>query len=232
MTFALARRVVAMVVGIGLALAIFRQCRKPSGWLGRRLAQAMNVGHSGLTAWGLEHISIAPHARILDVGCGGGRTIQRLAAMAPNGHVDGLDYAPASVAVAQATNADLIGSGRVAIQQGTVSHLPFADASFDVVTAVETHYYWPDLANDLREIRRVLAPGGQFLLIAETYKGRAMDWLFWPVMRLLLRAQYLTLDEHRAALTAAGFADVAVQKHGAGWMCAVGSTPVPSSDTA
>ena len=43
---------------------------------------------------------------------------------------------------------------------------------FDLVTAVETHFFWPDLPNDVREVLRVLKPGGTFLLIAEVYRGR------------------------------------------------------------
>jgi len=42
---------------------------------------------------------------------------------------------------------------------------------FDLVTAIETQYYWPDLVNDMREILRVLAPGGTLVIIAESYKN-------------------------------------------------------------
>lgn len=225
MNLVLLRRTITIGLAILAAIALTRQCRKPAGWFGRRLARAMNFGHARLTAWGLTHVTVGPRTRILDIGCGGGRTIQTMAAMATDGHIDGIDYSAASVAVARETNAALIESGRVSIQQGSVSHLPFPDAGFDLITAVETHYYWPDLATDLGEVRRVLAPGGRFLLIAETYRGRPMDWLYWPAMRLMLRARYLTLDEHRAALVAAGFADVQVHSHPSGWMCAVGSQP-------
>jgi len=213
-------------LGIGAVFALSSQCRRPWGWLGRRFAATMNIGHAPLTAWGLGHVTIAPADRILDIGCGGGETMRTMAVEAGAGHVDGVDYSAASVAVARERNAGLINTGRASIQQASVSKLPFADRSFDLVTAVETHYYWPDLASDLREVFRVLSPGGRFVIIAETYKGRRMDWLFRPVMRLLLRATYLSLDEHRAALTAAGFIDVevdALPSHG--WVCAVGTRP-------
>ena len=59
-----------------------------------------------------------------------------------------------------------ISSSRVRIQHASVAALPFPDRSFDVVTVVETHYYWPDLPASLREILRVLEPGGTFALIA------------------------------------------------------------------
>ena len=155
-----------------------------------------------------------------------GQTIRSLAALAIGGRVDGIDYAPASVAVARQHTAELIASGRVAVQHASVSHLPFPDQSFDFVTAVETHFYWPDLVADLREVLRVLKPEGRLIIVAETYKGRRFDWLYRPIMRGLLDANYLTLDQHRALLTEAGFSDIEVHAYrGRGWMCAIGVRP-------
>jgi hypothetical protein len=51
------------------------QSSKPSGWLGRFNLWRMNSSHSNLTDWGLRHISIDTHDTILDIGCGGGRTV-------------------------------------------------------------------------------------------------------------------------------------------------------------
>ena len=85
MTLVLVRRLVTAGLGIGAAIALSQQCRKPTGWFGKRLARAMNLGHAALTTWGLSKITIAPRARILDVGCGGGRTIQQLAQIAKEG---------------------------------------------------------------------------------------------------------------------------------------------------
>src|SRR5262249_25639115 len=132
------RRLVTAGLTIGAAYAVTRQCRKPTGFLGRRLARAMNVSHARVTAWGLRHVSRVPHLRILDVGCGGGQTMRTLASMASKGHVDGVDYSTASVATARDINKDLIQSGRADVQQASVSRLPFADGSFDLVTAAET----------------------------------------------------------------------------------------------
>src|SRR6185437_3298568 len=212
-------------IGVAGALILFvtGQCRKPSSFLGRRLARAMNVGHANLTQWGLSHVEVGRAFTALDVGCGGGRTIETLSAMASEGHVSGVDYSAASVDVARQRNAAAIASGRVDVRQASVSQLPFPNDEFDLVTAVETHYYWPDLPRDLREIMRVLAPGGTLLIIAETYRGRRNDWLYLPVMRLLLRAHYLTPDQHKDVFTEAGYTGVEVfTEKSRGWICVKG----------
>lgn len=57
--------------------------------------------------------------------------------------------------------------------------------TFDLVTAVETQYYWPDLPGDRREILRVLKPGGTLVVIAESCRGGSTEVLQRPVMKLL-----------------------------------------------
>src|SRR2546430_629512 len=145
---------------------VIAQCRKPSGLFGRFVLWDMNRHHSKLTDWGLSHVAIKETDRILDVGCGGGRTINKLAAMASAGKVQGIDYSEDSAAAARRANARLIDIGRVEIQHGSVSQLPFANDEFDLVTAIETHLFWPDLPGDFREIFRVLKSGGALLIVA------------------------------------------------------------------
>src|SRR5574342_301519 len=100
----LLRQVITPAVAVAAALVLARQCRKPAWLPGRLVVQNMNARHSGVTDWGLGHVHIEKAFTILDVGCGGGRTVQKLAAAAPDGKVYGLDYAAASVAVARDTN--------------------------------------------------------------------------------------------------------------------------------
>src|SRR6201988_5276438 len=54
------------------------QFSKPTAWLGRYTLWRMTSHHSKLTDWGLKHTSIESHFTILDVGCGGGRTVNKL----------------------------------------------------------------------------------------------------------------------------------------------------------
>jgi 2-polyprenyl-3-methyl-5-hydroxy-6-metoxy-1,4-benzoquinol methylase len=123
----------------GFAFYVLNQVRKPTRWVGRLFLWIMNSSHSGVTDWGLKHVRIEKDFKILDVGCGG-RTIEKLAAVAPEGVVHGMDYANGSVAASRAKNTKLIKEGRVAIQQASVSQLPFAENTCNLVTAVETQY--------------------------------------------------------------------------------------------
>lgn len=105
------------------------------------------------------------------MGCGGGKTVQKLAHLAPDGRVFGIDNSEKSVQVSKKINHQLIQEGRVEIRQSPVSQLPFSDNTFNLVTAVETHYFWPHPVNDMHEILRVLKPGGNLLITGEVYKG-------------------------------------------------------------
>jgi SAM-dependent methyltransferase len=200
------------------------QCQKPVGWLGRLILRNMNARHSGVTDWGLAHISVEKHFTILDVGCGGGRTVSKLAVLATEGKVFGVDYSADSVAVASKTNREWIESGRVEIREGSVSQLPFATGTFDLVVAVETHFWWPDLPGDFRETLRVLKPGGELGLIAEVYKGASTT-------TAKLVEQYsaktgmklLSPEEHRELLANAGYSNVEIATEpGKGWIFARG----------
>jgi ubiquinone/menaquinone biosynthesis C-methylase UbiE len=218
-------QILRLMLPILLVVWIFHQVRKPSGWLGRGVVRTMNLSHASLTDWGLQQVTVPKSAAILDVGCGGGGTVRRLAVLAPEGKIVGLDYSAASVAVSRDTNAKEIEAGRVQIERGSVVALPFPDRTFDVVTAVETHYYWPNLPANVREILRVLKPGGTFALIAETYRGGPFRLVYGIVMPLL-RASFLSDAEHRDLLTQAGFMDVATKhRSGRNWICATGYRP-------
>ena len=106
-----------------------------------------------------------------------------------------------------------------------MSCLPFPNDKFDLVTAIESHYFWPDLANDMKEILRVLKPGGMLMLLGGEYKGGKYDERNQRWVELGDMA-YHTVDEFGRLFCSAGFTDVQVlEDSDRGWMCGLGSKP-------
>jgi len=194
---------------MGFMEKMIRQCRKPTGLLGRFVGIGMNRGHNKLRRWGLSHISIKPNAYILDVGCGGGRAIHELAQISSKGKVCGIDYSEEMVQLSRKINKKFIDQGHVEIMHSSVSSLLFSDAMFDLVTAFEAYYFWPNLIDDLKEIKRVLKPGGTLLITNEAYKHEKFEkrnskWARWGDMMLH------TPDEYREFLIEAGYMAVEI----------------------
>jgi SAM-dependent methyltransferase len=149
-----------------LLTSIFANCAYPRGAMGRAMLAMMNFGHAPLTNWGLGCIPFQDGWTILDVGCGGGRTLQRLLKRSKGSVVYGVDISDESVAKARKVNAGLL-DARVFVKQGSAAELPYDDRTFDLVTAVETVYFWPTLPQCLLEVKRVLKPGGLFAILIE-----------------------------------------------------------------
>jgi ubiquinone/menaquinone biosynthesis C-methylase UbiE len=155
-----------------------------------------------------------------------------MAAIATRGKVYGVDYSQTSVSESRRTNQQWIQTGRVEILHGSASHLPFADQMFDLATAVETHFYWPNLPADMREVLRVLKPGGALALIAEVYKGGKYDRQVQKFAELMQQMGFvysnLSVDEHRELFVRAGFADIQViEEYDKGWICVIGKNASP-----
>lgn len=144
--------------------------RRPEGEAGRAMLARMNESHARLVDWGLSHIDLHAEDTVLDIGCGGGNTLARMAERVTEGHLVGIDYAETSVEASRAFNAPLIEAGRMEILHGSVEHLPFADEHFDAVVTVESFYFWPNPEECLKEVARVVKKGGMFLLLAEIYE--------------------------------------------------------------
>jgi ubiquinone/menaquinone biosynthesis C-methylase UbiE len=150
--------------------SLMDQYRCPNGVQGRAVAGLMNQGHFALSTWGLKHVKVEPNFIVLDVGCGGGRMISRLARRAFEGKVFGIDYSATMVDYSRKVNRRLIVANLVEIVQGSVEKMGFREEFFDLVTAIETYYFWPDLSQAFREILRVLKGGGYLLMVNEMVK--------------------------------------------------------------
>ena len=147
-------------------MGFFSNMRKPEGKLGNIQLKSMNKERTPVSLWGLKHLNISPDDIVLDIGCGGGMNINRMAQTAKK--VYGVDYSIESVNLSKEVNEDLIREGRVEVHEGDVMDLPFDDDTFDIVTAFETVYFWPDIIKSFGEVKRVLKPGGMFLIGCES----------------------------------------------------------------
>ena len=191
----------------------------PAGDAGRDMILRMNREHGPLRAWGFAHIPVG--RSVLDVGCGAGAALRELSEQYPEAMLTGCDISPLAVETATALNEDLVKSGRMRFLRCGVPDLPFGDGAFDTVFSVESLYFWPDQVAGLREIRRVLAPGGWFMTALEMVGGMMNERQLAIVEHLKMRCP--TQDELRGLMTEAGFADVTVElepEHR--WLCAAG----------
>jgi ubiquinone/menaquinone biosynthesis C-methylase UbiE len=202
---------------MSLLKRVLSQSKKPSGRFGRFLTRGMNFAHSGLTGWGLGFIVIANDIDVLDIGCGGGRTVERLAGIATDGKVVGIDYSPDAVVVARKRNRELINEGRVEIFQETVSSMKFSDGAFGLITAFETHYFWPDFHNDLKEVYRVTKQNGQLLIVGAVYKNKKYARRNQRIVNAI-GMTYLSIEEFREVLEGVGYSEFNVlEEKNKGW---------------
>lgn len=148
-----------------LKLQFFQNAQRPQGFLGWLMLKRMNRHHRRLHRWGLSLISLSPTDTVLDVGCGGGALMSLLLKKVPLGSVEGLD--PSLHSVRMSTKRNRFAGKRSHVTQGDVGALPFGDEIFNVVTAFETVYFWPDLKRSFSGIYRILKPGGRLLLCCE-----------------------------------------------------------------
>lgn len=134
---------------------------------GRAQLRGMNNRYSLLSSWGFSHVFFTRKRLVLDVGCGGGKNLQRILNHSKSINAIGIDISPTSVKTSVRKNRRAIKSGRLQVVQGSVEALPFASNLFDLVTAVESVHYW-EIEKGLSEVYRTLKKGGQFLIVNET----------------------------------------------------------------
>jgi ubiquinone/menaquinone biosynthesis C-methylase UbiE len=123
-------------------------------------------------AWVIDLLHVHPSDKVLEVGFGPGVGIQLLTSSASAGYVAGVDPSKEMVAQATTRNKKAIESGRVDLRRGRVASLPFADDTFDKALAINSMQVWPEAVAGLREMRRVIKPGGEIALGFTPYSGQ------------------------------------------------------------
>lgn len=184
---------------------IFQNFRKPKNSLvGKWIVKGMNRGHNKTSLWCINnYVKPAGNETVLDIGCGGGQNVANFLERT-NGLVCGIDYSPTCVTISKRKNSKAVALGRAQIEEADVAKIPFDDATFDIVTAFETIYFWPDIAENIKEVLRVLKPEGKFFICNEAYRVGGNE--FW-VKNINMRIY--TPEEMVDLLTEAGFVNVA-----------------------
>lgn len=201
------------------------QFKCPKGKDGLTVAKLMNNRHSALTEWGLKKTGIKPNFIVLDVGCGGGETLKKLAQKTPQGRIYGIDHSKDMVNFSKQVNEEAITKEHVFVVEGSVDEMKFSDDFFDLVTGIETYYFWPNLLEAFQEIRRVLKPKGKLVLISEMIKDGSFEIKNAKLIKQT-HVKLVHLKKLQKMLKEQGFIDVKVfRKKNSAWNVVIAQKP-------
>jgi SAM-dependent methyltransferase len=178
---------------------IGRQLGNPQGFVGRAIGRMMRVANDRPTRLVVDVLDARPGEMLLDMGFGPGHAVALLANTARC--VYGIDRSDTMLRQASRLNRRAIGAGRVCLNTGDFSQLPYPDGFFDGIIASNVLYFWKDHGVVLGEIRRVLKPGGR-LCIYVTDAATMQRWRFAGVET----HRHFTADQLTEILVGAGFA--------------------------
>jgi ubiquinone/menaquinone biosynthesis C-methylase UbiE len=147
-----------------LIQALAKQARRPSGFFGKLFGFSMSRINRGANAWTLANLDLAKTDKVLEIGYGPGQAIELLCEQVPQGSISGIDFSETMLRQASVRNRAAIKTGLVKLTLGDAAKLHYPDASFDKVFCVNVVYFWENPEIQLREILRVLRPGGMLAL--------------------------------------------------------------------
>ncbi|MCP4659672.1 MAG: CocE/NonD family hydrolase [bacterium] len=145
------------------------QFGKPAGVLGGLVGRVLAHYNREINLWTIALLEIESDDHVLEIGFGPGMAVQKAAEIAAEGYVAGIDYSEVMVRQARKRNATAIGEGRVELIHGSAMELPYNADSFDKIYAVNSVQVWPDRLVVMKQLRRILKPGG---LVALTLQPR------------------------------------------------------------
>ena len=177
------------------------QCMKPHGEEGIRTIEEMNKNHEQISKFAFECITVNENDKILDIGCGGGVNIEKFLKLTRN-NVDGLDYSEVSVSQTIKRNRESVENNRCEVIHADVRDMPLDDESYDLVSAFETIYFWPDIENTFKEVYRIIKEKGRFM-IAQGTDGNHPDDEKW--LKTVEGMHVYTSKDLEKYLTDAGF---------------------------
>ncbi|MGO1050276.1 class I SAM-dependent methyltransferase [Crossiella sp. CA198] len=148
---------------------VLAQFHRPTGAVGHVVGWIMGRRSSNVARnrWAVRLLDIQPTDRVLELGCGPGVAIAGLATRASRGLVVGVDHSQVMIRQAGRRNRAAIRAGRVRLTHLPVEQLSIIDGPFDAALAVNTVGMWPDPTARLRELARLLRPGGRIALVSQ-----------------------------------------------------------------
>jgi len=162
----------------------------------------------------LARLPILPTDRVLDVGCGTGELLARLAAKYPEARLAGLDPVPEMLEVAKGKISD-----KVDLRVGWANQLPWPDSSFDVVVSCNVFHYITHPVAAVREMDRVVRPGGRVVITdwCDDYLACRLCNIY---LRLTSKAHYKTYRQAECAalLKEAGHALAQIVRYKINWL--------------
>jgi len=186
-------------------------------WAEAGRGEGMEQDHLPITLPVLEKMRLVSTDNVLDVGCGSGWLSRRIAEKVQDGRVVGMDVSDQMVRVARGTSA---GHENVLYVTGEAGEIPWEANFFTQAISVESAYYWPDPRAGLKEICRVLRPGGKLWMLINYYRDNPHCHQ-WGAL-LAVKTHLLLADEWAELFGGAGFAEVAHERVG---------DPSPSPET-
>lgn len=165
----------------------------------------------------LRHAAPRPRERVLDIACGTGIVARQVAPLVgTHGQVAALDMSPAMLAVAR--NLPAPSGASIKWHEGNAMALPFPDGAFDIVLCQHGLQFVPDRVGAVREMRRVLSPGGRALVIVlqalerhpvfEALMGSTARHLSLPLPAVTIPFSLDDAEELQILFTTAGFRHV------------------------
>lgn len=155
--------------------SVRKQFSRPEGDEGRAVLESMNDHHVLLWNFCLSKMPRSVDGAVLDVGCGGGGFLRRLSERYPFAMLFGVDISEDALDMTSKVNSEVVDQGGLELHLASVEELPFDEGAFDMVTAMETYFFWPDLAKGMQEISRVITPGGVVAIGCELRYDGAND---------------------------------------------------------
>lgn len=150
---------------------LIAQFGRPTGFWGNLagMIKAYRPSNRQRNDWTIALLDIQPQDRVLEIGFGPGVAIERVSKIALEGFVAGIDHSETMLRQARKRNVVAIQQGRVDLQLASVSNPPVFDPPFDKIFATNSFQFWPDPVVNLKQLRRLLKPGGR---IAITFQPR------------------------------------------------------------